>query len=178
MEPFGELIGPNAVRFERLLPGPIERVWSFLVDPDRRAKWLCGGDTEPHVGGLVEMHFHNASLSDQGDKGRPDKYRDMPERVQFSGTVTRFEPPHVLSHTWVFEANSSEVSYELSEVGDKVRLILTHTRLNSNEEVHSVCAGWHTHLGILMDVLEDRSPRPFWDTHTALEIDYARRLST
>jgi uncharacterized protein YndB with AHSA1/START domain len=28
MNDYGVIVGPGTVRFERLLPGPIERVWS------------------------------------------------------------------------------------------------------------------------------------------------------
>ena len=98
----GELIANDTVRFERLLPGPIERVWSFIVDSDKRAQWLCGGATELRIGGHVDMHFHNASLSNQQDIARPEKYRDMPEKVSFAGTVTRCDPPRLLAHTWDF----------------------------------------------------------------------------
>ena len=44
MNNYGELLDESTVRFERMLPGPIERVWSFIVDSDKRKKWLCGGD--------------------------------------------------------------------------------------------------------------------------------------
>lgn len=176
MEEYGELLGPDAVRFVRLLPGPIERVWRYLADADKRARWLCGGETEPKVGGHVDMEFDNSRLSGPNDDPRPEKYAQFDGPVTFSGTVTRYDPPRLLAHTWDFEGESSEVCYELSAEDDKVRLVLTHTRLNSNEEVRDVCAGWHSHLGILSDVLEDRSPRPFWRTHTALEADYGARI--
>ena len=39
-----------------------------------------------------------------------------------------------------------------------------------------VCGGWHTHLDILVDVLEGREPKAFWKTHTALEAEYGKRL--
>jgi len=29
------------------LPGPIERVWEYLTDPDKRARWFAGGPMEP-----------------------------------------------------------------------------------------------------------------------------------
>jgi hypothetical protein len=38
-------------------------------------------------------------------------------------------------------------------------------------------AGWHTHLDILVDVLEQQKPKAFWKTHSALEDEYAQRLS-
>lgn len=176
MSEYGEHIDSTTVRFERLLPGPIERVWSYLVDSDKRSSWLCGGETELKVGGHVDMHFHNASLSNAQDIPPPEKYKDMPEKVSFGGHVTRCEPPHVLAHTWEFENEASEVCYELAEEGDKVRLVLTHRKLDTKETVLSVSGGWHTHLDILVDVLEGREPRPFWKAHTEIEARYAERL--
>ena len=32
----GVITEAGAIRFERLLPGPIERVWDYLVDPAKR----------------------------------------------------------------------------------------------------------------------------------------------
>ena len=123
------------------------------------------------------MHFHNASLSSEQDDTPPEKYKDMPEHVSFSGTVTAYEPPYRLSHTWDFEGESSELTYELTEQDDQVKLVLTHRRLNSREEMVSVCGGWHTHLDILQNALEEKSPEPFWRRHTAIEAEYEGRLA-
>ena len=177
MSKYGERIDETTVRFERMLPGPIERVWEYLTDVEKRAKWLCGGETQPQIGGTVEMVFHNASLSSKPDIDPPDKYKDLPEIMSFGGTVTHYEPPNALSHTWDFENEQSEVSYELEAVDDKVRLVLTHRRLSSPEEVLSVSGGWHTHLDILEDVLEGREPEAFWKQHTPIEAEYERRYS-
>ena len=172
MNAFGEVVDANTVRFERVLPGPIDRVWSYLIEADKRAMWLCGGETELAVGGNVDMQFNNASLSGGSDTDRPEKYKDMPECVSFSGSVTRCEPPNAIAHTWEFEDESSEVCYELFEEDDKVRLILTHTRLNNSEMMLSVCGGWHAHLDILIDVLNGAEPAHFWPLHTELENQY------
>lgn len=43
MSDYGEVVEPGTVRIERLLPGPIERVWAYLTDVDKRATWLAGG---------------------------------------------------------------------------------------------------------------------------------------
>ena len=40
MNDYGELLDESTVRFERLLPGPIDRVWSYLTKSDKRAQWL------------------------------------------------------------------------------------------------------------------------------------------
>jgi uncharacterized protein YndB with AHSA1/START domain len=178
MNDYGDLIAEDSVRFERVLPGPIERVWSFLVEPEKRARWLCGGETAPTVGGPVEMLFHNENLSGEDDIEPPEKYRKFAGPISFHGKVIAYEPPRLLTHSWEFEGESSEVTYELTEQDDQVKLVLTHRRLNSREEIISVCGGWHTHLDILVDVLEKKSPRPFWKQQTALEAEYETRVAS
>lgn len=176
MNEYGELLDKNTVRFERLLPGPIQRVWRYLTESDKRAQWLCGGDVETAVDGHVDMHFHNVSLSNDEDIPRPDKDIDKPEKMSFTGKVTRCEPPHILQHTWEFGDESSEVCYELEEQGGKVRLVLTHRRLETPDTVLSVSGGWHTHLNILEDVLGDRDLRPFYKMQLQYESEYGERL--
>ena len=43
MNDYGVLTAPDTLRIERLLPGPIERVWQYLTDSDKRATWLAVG---------------------------------------------------------------------------------------------------------------------------------------
>lgn len=176
MNEYGELLDESTVKFERLLPGPVERVWAHLTESEKRARWLCGGDVETAIEGNVDMHFHNVSLSSDEDIQRPDKYKDMPEKMSFTGRVTRCEPPHVLEHTWNFGDESSLVCYELIEESDKVRLVLTHRRLDSTDTVLSVSGGWHTHLNLLVDVLNGSKPRPFYKMHLQYESEYRRKL--
>lgn len=40
---YGVLTEAGTIRFERLLPAPLERVWAYLTDGEKRARWLCGG---------------------------------------------------------------------------------------------------------------------------------------
>jgi len=175
MNPYGERLDKTTVRFTRLLPGPIERVWRYLTDGDERAKWLAGGSTELAVNGIVELKFHNASLSPLPDDPPPEKYCGLPEKMSFSGQVTRCDPPRLLAHTWESDGDYSEVEYVLSEQDDKVLLVITHARLN-RDELLSVCGGWHAHLDILGDVLDGQTPRAFWKRHTILEAEYESRM--
>ena len=41
------ILGEGDIRFERLLPGPIETVWEFLVDGRKRGEWLAQGRPAP-----------------------------------------------------------------------------------------------------------------------------------
>ena len=176
MNEYGVLLDDSTVRFERLLPGPIERVWNYLTESDKRAQWLCGGDVEMNVDGHVDMHFHNVSLSGDDDIPRPERFKDRPEKISFAGRVTRCEPPHVLHHTWEFGDENSEVCYELTEEGDKVRLVLIHRRLETPQIVLDVSGGWHTHLNILVDVLEAKKLRPFYKMQEQFSSEYRERL--
>ncbi len=37
----GVLIEPMSLQIQRLLPGPIERVWSYITDGELRRTWLA-----------------------------------------------------------------------------------------------------------------------------------------
>lgn len=176
MNDHGVLTEPGTLVFQRLLPGPIERVWEYLTDPEKRGLWLAAGPMELKVGGRVELIFNNNSLSP--GSGPPDKYRDFGGEISITGRVTRCEPPRVLAYTWAESwGEDSEVTFELFEQGDRVRLLLTHRRLGDRHEtLISVAAGWHTHLGILVDRLHGRAPKPFWPEHTRMEAEYDQRL--
>ena len=78
------VIEPGTVKLERLLPGPIERVWAYITEADKRAKWLCGGRFELRVGARIRMEFDNNSLS--SDKDAPPKYKGR-EKKGFDGVV-------------------------------------------------------------------------------------------
>ena len=178
MNNYGELIDNNTIKFSRLLPGPIERVWLYLTDSDKRETWLAAGKTEQAIGGVVELKFHNASLSTSTDEPPAEKYRDMPEHVSFEGTVTQIDPPHLLSYNWPGETpeEESEVSFQLEQQGDKVLLTVIHRRIYKRSDLLGATAGWHTHLDILDDVLNNRPTKPFWTAHNALEEEYEKRI--
>ncbi|NTX50909.1 SRPBCC family protein [Myxococcus sp. CA039A] len=174
MAEYGIVTEPQTVRIERVLPGPIERVWAFLTDSEKRGKWLAAGELEPRVGGRVELHFLHSTLSHEP---LPKRYEVMRNGHRHLGHVTRYEPPHALSYTWAEQTGApSEVSFELSERGTEVLLVLTHRRLTTRADRVSVASGWDTHLGILDDQLSGHAPRGFWSTHARLEADYEQRL--
>ena len=63
MSEFGVLTEARTIRFQRVLPGPIERVWAFLTESDKRGRWLASGPMELRVGGRVELNFRHAELA-------------------------------------------------------------------------------------------------------------------
>lgn len=175
MTDYGVVTAPGAVKFERVLPGPIERVWAYLTEPEKRAKWLAAGKMELHEGGRVTLEFRHADLSAIADPV-PERYKEYEHGSTMEGRVTRCEPPALLSFTWGEKAGESHVTFELTPRGKDVVLTLTHERLPNRTEMVSVSGGWHTHLDILSAVLSGGEPRPFWSTHVVLEDEYERRI--
>lgn len=169
----GEVIGPGAVRFERALPGPVGRVWSYLVEPARRGEWFASGPIEPRVGGALELRFRHADLSAQ-KAPTPERFKSMDEGQVGRARVTRFEPERALGFAWEEEDGSeSGVLIELETRGEGTKLTLTHDRLRDEALMVSVLAGWHVHLRILGDRLGGDEPRPFWPAYLEAERAYA-----
>ncbi|NZA27371.1 SRPBCC family protein [Luteimonas sp. SJ-92] len=175
-EAYAERVAADTVRIERLLPGPLERVWEYLTDPEKRRLWLAAGAIELHVGGRSELLFHNDALTGHDD-APPAKYAGCGGPVALAGRVTACAPPRLLAYTWGGEDDdASEVRFELQERDDAVLLVLTHRRLRGRDTMISVASGWHAHLGVLLDRLHGRAPASFWPAHTRLESEYALRL--
>ena len=175
MGEFGVVPEARTLRLQRVLPGPIERVWAYLTELEKRGKWLARGPMELRVGGRVELNFRNAELSPHKETP-PDRYRNR-GAGSLRGRITRCDPPRLLSYTWNEDSDTpSEVTFELTPQGADVLLVLTHRRLGDRAAMLSVAGGWHTHLGILIDHMNGREPRPFWSTYASLEAEYERRL--
>lgn len=176
MNAFGVVLESGAVRFERLLPGPVERVWSYLTESEKRGRWLASGAFDLRVGGRTEMLFKHSEITDETP---PEAYREVHENgVRSTGTITRCEPPRIIAFTWGGgDEPESEVEFELVPKGEKVLLVLTHRKLASKAEMTSVSGGWHMHLDLLEDQLSGSKPRGFWSRFKALDADYAARYA-
>jgi uncharacterized protein YndB with AHSA1/START domain len=134
------------VRFERLLPGPVERVWEFLTGSEHLPAWFGGRGMryviEPREGGAV-------SLADG----------------HIRGVVTQWKPPRLLAYTWnVFGPGETEspypesyVSFDLKQKGDDVLLTLTHRPVLDGFEGQTMM-GWHTFLDMLDVLLQGQDP--------------------
>lgn len=176
MNEYGVVLESGAVRFERLLPGPVERVWAHLAESEKRGTWFASGEAEPRVGGKISLLFKHSQITNEAP---PERYREMNDKGWPSnGTITRYEPPHAIGFTWGGEGEpKSEVVFELAPEGEKVRLTLTHRKLANKTEMANVSGGWHLHLGLLEDKLAGDAPRGFWSRHDKLEAEYAARYA-
>lgn len=125
-----------SVSFERVLPGPIARVWDHLTNTKSLPQWFGNGTIEPHVGGAVRL---------------------MDGHIR--GVVTQWRPPHRLSYTWnVFAPGDgtdavsaypeSYLSFSLEEIERGVLLRLSHIPILDEFEKQNAM-GWHTFLDML-----------------------------
>ncbi|WP_198670197.1 SRPBCC domain-containing protein [Dyella sp. C9] len=153
-------LSQDCVRFERLLPGPIERVWAWLAESDKRGQWLAHGDMPTQPGHAFSMRFHHVELA-RTPVHAPERFQAHADGMTTQHRLLAWEPPYRMDLTWGRPTEPSEVTFELFHEGDEVRLVMTHRRLHE-ADVAGASAGWHTHLDVLADRLSGRLPQPFW----------------
>ena len=173
-EDYARFTNSSELRIVRTLPGPIERVWEYLTDPEKRARWFCGGELQQRAGGKVVFHMVHKNLAP--DEKPPAKYAQVQDPgVSFEGRVLQCEAPRLLAYT--FGSDDSEVTIELTPQGNDVLLVLTHRVRGAEEEgeLTNYASGWHIHLNHLVAQLTN-TPRPgFWSLHDTLVGEYEKR---
>lgn len=119
---------------EQTYHSSIDKVWSALTDNEKLKKWYFQlEDFQPKVG--FTFRFSGT------DKGVTFWHRCV---------ITEVIPPSKLVHTWTYEEYPGEslVTWELFDEGDKTRLRLTHTGLetfpkdNPSFAKESFAKGW------------------------------------
>lgn len=169
LNPYGVLSEPATLTIERLLPGPVERVWAYLTESDLRRQWLAAGEMEMMVGTPFELVWRNEELTDPPGQ-RPDGFA-CEQRME--SRITELDPPRKLAFAW---NGSGDVSFELAPKGKDVLLTVIHRRLPDRTTMLMVGAGWHMHLDILVARATGRQPEQFWDGWLRLKQEYDRRL--
>ena len=163
MTDYGTRIDAHTIRFERDLPGPIERVWSYLTESDLRATWLAPGD----VPSVVGTEYGGAW---EGEDGEP---------MAFRFRTRTFDPPNVLEIDWVEVTDGSGtirdslVRFELTAHGDRVRLVLTQHALPT-AAFPSVGSGWHAGLDVLAAQLAGAGGPSLDERYEALKPEYEK----
>ena len=166
---YGQLTEPSTLTLQRLLPGPIERVWAYLTQSELRRQWLAAGEMGTAPGAPMELIWRNDELTDPPGQ-KPDGFG---EEHRMQSHVTAYEPPHRLAFGW---GETGNVLFELSMQGEQVLLTLTHSRLPNRNTTLMVGAGWHAHLDLLVVRVSGAEPEPFWDRWVILRRAYDARL--
>lgn len=166
---YGVLIEPATLKIQRLLPGPIERIWSYLTESDLRRQWLAAGEMDVKEGSAFTLTWRNAELSDTPGQ-RPE---GMPEEHSMESRIIEADPPHKLVFAW---GDNGDVSIALEPKGERVLLTLIHRRLRDRKTSVMVGAGWHAHLDVLVARVSGEQVASFWDTWVRLRADYDQRI--
>lgn len=125
---------------ERTLNAPVKAVWEAITDNDKMKQWYF---QLPSFNPVVGFEFSFTAGSAE------KKYVHLCK-------ITAVEPGKKLSYTWRYEGvpGNSEVTWELFPEGDKTRLKLTHTGLETFPAttdgafaVDGFSAGWNQIVG-------------------------------
>ena len=115
---------------------PAEKVWPWLIDPDRLRQW------SPVV---PDRAF---------DSVGPRQVRENPDDDPVAGDVLNVDPPHELVHRW----GDDVVRWRLAPTDGGCRLTLEQT-MRDRDRVAMNAAGWHICLDVL-DAVLNGSDRP------------------
>lgn len=166
---YGALAEDATLTIRRLLPGPIDRVWSYLTDSDLRRQWLAAGEMDPTAGSSFTFTWRNAELTD-APGNRPEGYG---EEHSMDCRIVEADRPRKLTFTW---NGTGDVTIELEQMGPEVLLTLTHRRIAEKSAQLAIGPGWHAHLDLLVHRLRGTTPEPFWDSWNRLRGEYADRF--
>jgi|ERR1043166_4170753 uncharacterized protein YndB with AHSA1/START domain len=107
----------EAIILERIFNAPVTRVWEALTDVDQMREWYFDlKDFKPQVGFEFEFIVEHEGNS----------YHHLCR-------VTEVVPQKKIAYTWRYkgEPGDSLVTFELSPEGEKTRLKLTHTGIET-----------------------------------------------
>ena len=169
-----ERIAPDAIRLERLLDAPAEKVWRYLTEAQLRQQWFMGG-TDARADGEFELLNDHDNLSDE-DVPYPESYAPYKGKA-WSERVLRFDPPRLLETTFQGGKNGV-VTYELHADGERTRLVLTHRGIESGTGAQDFGSGWNSHLTVLQERVAGRGVRNFWALHARSREAVAKALAS
>lgn len=161
----GVLAPDKSLQIQRRLPGPIERVWSYLTESDLRRQWLASGTMPLQPGASFELVWRNDELSRSAAE-RPDGFSaESRATCQF----IEVDPPRHMRYLW---PGVGEVTIDLAMDGAEVLLTLTHRQLVGEGLILNVRAGWHAHLALQVARLENTVAPSLWATWKQARAEY------
>ncbi len=138
--------GRPAVRFERRLAHPIDRVWRAISDPAELRHWFP--DT----------------LEGEIAPGAPLRF--VAPGIRFEGRVLAYDPPRRLHLAW----GTGEIRLDLEPDGDACRLRLVNL-LDAEDEAARNAAGWEVCLADLGAWLDGTTADADWRAHYDAYVD-------
>jgi uncharacterized protein YndB with AHSA1/START domain len=143
----------TALRIERRLAHPPEKVWRALTEPPQLRAWFpFDVQLEPAEGATIRF-------LDRGDDTAPTE-----------GVITELDPPRLLAYTW----GDDVLRWELRPAEDGSLLIFTHT-FADRAGAASFAAGWEACLNAMDELLAGRpvtTPDP-----AAMDVAHERNVA-
>ena len=143
----------TVITFTRDFAAPPDRVWQALTSASSLSSWLAPrAEIDARLGGAVRLVFDDANT--------------------VSGTITEFEPPHTLGHSWMFDDVASTVRYTLEPTAGGTRLTLVHRGLPEHMS-RGYTPGWHAYVVRLDAAIDGRTPPDWTDVFEAVSESYS-----
>jgi uncharacterized protein YndB with AHSA1/START domain len=154
--------GRFAVRFERRLAHPPEKVWRAITEPDELRAWFPA---------VVDFPLEPGATIRFGATPEQVRRMFMPEGSATYGEMVRVDPPWLLEYTWEGEL----LRWELSATDAGTLLVFTNI-VDSRDKAVLVGGGWHAGLEIVEAQL-DGTPVDWsaWDRAEQLIKEYEGR---
>lgn len=173
---YGWIVEPDTLRFERLLPGPVERAWAYLTESDKRGAWFAAGPMDLRAGGAANLRFDHNALTPHTE-AIPERHKDKAGGVEVTVYLTAVDAPRLLGWNDDPANPESGETFELLESDGKVVLRLTQRHVTDGAMRAEAAAAWHAHLDVLEAVLANRTPGPFWSALERLHGEYTARMA-
>lgn len=140
------------VRFERLLPHPVNEVWRMVTEPAGLARWFPAAVAYETLapGSPMTFSFDAADIERAAEAG----VEDIP--LVSDGVIVAVVRNRLFAFEWLGEP----VRFELSADGDGCRLVFTHVFDPDAAQAPRNATGWHVCLEALEAALAGREAPP------------------
>ncbi|MFI1394800.1 SRPBCC family protein [Streptomyces sp. NPDC020681] len=146
--------GRTALRMERRIAHPPQKVWDAITQPAQLARWFPSEvSVELRPGGTMGFSF-------PGDS-----------EPSMTGAVTDADEPHVFAFTW----GDDHLRWEITADGEGSLLTLVHT-FGDRFGAASFASGWHVCMTGLAQLLDGEKVDVARDTGGALHEAYVRQF--
>jgi len=147
--------GGYTARFERRLKHPVEKVWAFLTETEKLAKWFPELSIDDlREGGVVKFDMQDGTFEEL--------------------KILELKPLKVFEYMW----GEDQVRFELyPEADGSCRLVLIEKIHKLTDHSPKDLAGWHVCLDVLAAVLDDREAKPHGEQWEKRYAEYAPIVS-
>ena len=169
LDAYGALTEPATLTIQRLLPGPIERVWAYLTDSDLRRQWLAAGEMELKVGAPFESSGATTNSPIRPARVRPASAPSTVCRAGSPSSTRRASSPSPGARAAAFRSSSADSGRPGAA---DARPSPRGRARNAAQRQRRLARA--PRLAVARTT--GKTPGPFWDGLRRLQSEYDRRL--